>query len=148
MSLLAELATNKECAEVIEQQAGLHQFVQANFCNQYGVLKTIAEVAGHGAVVANSNSSHASIILQHVTTLMQRLQDHKNQPIIPQQQQQQPMIPVDHQFGGMPPQQQQQQAMYYNHPMQQNGMVYNQPPQQQQQSPLVANQQFNQQQFF
>jgi catenin beta 1 len=181
-SLLAELATNKECADVIEQQAGLHQFVQANFCNQYGVLKTIAEIAGHGTVVAGGNSSHASIILQHVTTLMQRLQDHKNQAFMLQQQQQrqfqqqqqqpqfpqqmqpvqpgqaapqqlqQQQFPVEPQFGAMVPQQQQQpqaNMMYYNHSMQ-NGMAYNQPQQQQQQqqSPLVANQQFANQQFF
>ena len=95
-SLLAELASSKECAEVIEQQAGLHQYVQANFCNQYGVLKTIAEIA----TVAANNSSHASIILQHVTTLMQRLQDHKNQQhqafMIQQQQQQQQQRQFQH----------------------------------------------------
>jgi len=83
VSILAELATNKECAEVIEQQHGLHQFVQANFCNQYGLLKTIAELSG-----SNSNNQ-ASIILQHVTTLMQRLQEHKNQRSFFAQQQQQ-----------------------------------------------------------
>jgi catenin beta 1 len=101
VSILAELATNKECAEVIEQQAGLHQFVQANFCNQYGLLKTIAELTGQG-----SANNQASIILQHVTTLMQRLQEHKNQrSFFAQQQQQQqrfgaaPVINQQEQFG-------------------------------------------------
>ena len=118
-SLLAELASSKECAEVIEQQAGLHQYVQANFCNQYGVLKTIAEIA----TVAANNSSHASIILQHVTTLMQRLQDHKNQQhqafMIQQQQQQQ----------------QQRQFQHHHHHQQQT------PPTQQQFPPQPVQQQ-------
>jgi len=82
VSILAELATNKECAEVIEQQAGLHQFVQANFCNQYGLLKTIAELG-------QTTGSHAGIILQHVTTLMQRLQECRNKRQFMMQQQQQ-----------------------------------------------------------
>jgi len=122
-SLLAELASNKECADVIEQQAGLHQFVQANFCNQYGVLKTIAEIAGHGTVVAGGNSSHASIILQHVTTLMQRLQDHKNQAFMLQQQQQQRQF---HQ------QQQQQVASQFPQQIQPVQTVQQATPQQQQ----------------
>jgi len=83
VSILAELSTNKDCAEVIEQQAGLHQFVQANFCNQYGLLKTIAEIT------QDKNGNNASIILQHVTTLMQRLQEHRNQRAYFQQQQHQ-----------------------------------------------------------
>ena len=74
-SLLAELSTSKECADVIENHPGLSQFVQANFCNQYGSLKSIAELSG-STTQANSN---ASIILQHVTTFMQRIQDHKTQ---------------------------------------------------------------------
>jgi hypothetical protein len=76
VSLLAELACSRDCAAVVEQQHGLHQFVQANFCNQYGLLKTIAEISSGGAATLNSQ---ASSILQHVTTLMQRLQEHKNQ---------------------------------------------------------------------
>ncbi|RNA01032.1 catenin beta-1 [Brachionus plicatilis] len=71
-SLLAELSANRECAVVIEAQSGLQQFVQANFCNQFGQLKSIAELGSAG------NSAHASVILQHVTTLMQRLQEHKS----------------------------------------------------------------------
>lgn len=82
VSILAELSTNKECAEVIEQQPGLHQFVQGNFCNQYGLLKTIAELS-----TTAGSTSNASTILQHVTTLMQRLQEHKNQRFAQQQQQ-------------------------------------------------------------
>jgi len=70
-SLLAELSANKECAGVIDGQAGLQQYVQANFCNQFGQLKTIAELG------SGNSSAHASVILQHVTTLMQRLQEHK-----------------------------------------------------------------------
>lgn len=100
VSILAELATNKECAEVIEQQAGLHQFVQANFCNQYGLLKTIAELSS----APSSANSQASIILQHVTTLMQRLQEHKNQRSFFSQQQQQ------QRFGAAPVIQQEQFA--------------------------------------
>jgi len=100
VSILAELSTNKECAEVIEQQVGLHQFVQANFCNQYGLLKTIAEIS------QDKPGNHASIILQHVTTLMQRLQDHRNQRAYFQQQQQQ------HQFGQQQFYGQQQQQQY------------------------------------
>lgn len=84
-SILAELATNNECAEVIEQQPGLHQFVQGNFCNQYGLLKTIAEISSS----QGSTNSQASVILQHVTTLMQRLQENKNKRSFFAQQQQQ-----------------------------------------------------------
>lgn len=113
VSLLAELACNRECAEVIEQQHGLHQFVQANFCNQYGLLKTIAEIsAGQG----NTNSQ-ASIILQHVTTLMQRLQEHKNQRNFFQQQQHQ-----QQRFGAPVSQQEnqlQQQQQFYGQQQQQ-----------------------------
>jgi catenin beta 1 len=155
-SLLAELSASKECAEVIEQQAGLHQFVQANFCNQYGVLKTLAEIS----TVASTNSSHASIILQHVTTLMQRLQDHKNQAYMLQQQQQQrqyhhhqqqqqqqqpPQIvqQMDQQFA----QQQQQQQQQVNQQMYYNGYPPHQQQHQQQQQ-LPNNQQFPQQPFF
>jgi len=128
-SILADLSTNKECAEVIEIQPNLNQFVQANFCNQYGQLKTIAEVT-------NGSNSNASIILQHVTTLMQRLQEHRTQrmALYQQQQQQQQRPPVfsasvpqvqqypiqqqQHmdQFN-MQSQQQQQQQMYYNQSM-------------------------------
>lgn len=111
VSILAELATNRECAEVIEQQAGLHQFVQANFCNQYGLLKTIAELS----TAQGSTSSQASTILQHVTTLMQRLQEHKNKRSFFAQQQQQ-------RFGAAPINQQeqftQQQQQFFG---QQNG---------------------------
>lgn len=137
-SLLAELSTSKECAEVIEQQPGLNQFVQANFCNQYGMLKTIAELSG-STTQANSN---ASIILQHVTTLMQRIQEHKNQrSMFFTQQQQRPVFPVQQypgqqqtqidQIGIQPPASQQaqqgQQQMYFNSQMP-NG--YAQPQQQ------------------
>jgi len=143
-SLLAELATNKECGEVIEQQPGLHQFVQMNFCNQYGLLKTIAEITGSGG----SASSNASVVLQHVTTLMQRLQDHKNQRAFLMQQQQRSnfggQFSQSSQFMSQSQQidqfqQQQQQQMYYQN-VQQN--VFN--PQQ------AAPQQFNPsvQQFF
>lgn len=108
VSILAELAANKDCAEVIEQQAGLQQFVQANFCNQFGVLKTIAELSA-----ANSN---ASIVLQHVTTLMQRLQEHKNSLHI-RANNTSASYPQFDNFN-----QQQQQQMYYN----QTQVVYNQ----------------------
>lgn len=112
VSLLAELACNRDCAEVIEQQHGLHHFVQANFCNQYGLLKTIAEIsAGQG----QSTNSQASIILQHVTTLMQRLQEHKNQRNLFQQQQR--FAPVGQQEGQFQQQQffgQQQQQQQFN----------------------------------
>jgi catenin beta 1 len=85
VSLLAELATNAECARDIDEQVGLHQFVQANFCNEYGMIKAIGELDA-GA------SANASIALQHVTTLMQRLHEHRNQRfLILQQQQQQQM---------------------------------------------------------
>lgn len=122
-SLLADLSTSKECAEVIEQQPNLNQFVQANFCNQYGQLKTIAEVTG-----ANTNSN-ASIILQHVTTLMQRLQEHRNQrmSLFQQQQQQQQQRPTT--FSAVQPVQQ--------YPIQQQ--------QQQQQQPQIGMDQFNMQ---
>ena len=123
VSLLAELATSKECAEVVEQQPGLHQFVQANFCNQYGLLKTIAELS-----TGNAANSNASIILQHVTTLMQRLQEHKNQRAFllqqqqQQQQQQQRNNGFNPQFQGaqiMQQSEQYTQQMYY-----QNGSQY------------------------
>lgn len=127
-SLLAELATSKECAEVIEQQPGLQQFVQANFCNQYGMLKTIAELT------STTPNSNASIILQHVTTFMQRIQEHKNQRamLFQQQQQQRPAFPAQQfpaqamdQFGQTGTQQQ----MYYNNQMPVN--AFPQQPQQQ-----------------
>jgi len=129
-SLLAELSTSKECAEVIEQQPGLQQFVQANFCNQYGMLKTIAELT------STTPNSNASIILQHVTTFMQRIQEHKNQRamLFQQQQQQRPAFPAQQfpaqamdQFGSTGSQQQ----MYYNNQMPINS--FPQQPQQQQQ---------------
>jgi catenin beta 1 len=82
VSLLAELATNPECARVIDEQVGLHQFVQAQFCNEYGMIKAIGELDA-GA------SANASIVLQHVTTLMQRLHEHRNQQFLMMQQQQQ-----------------------------------------------------------
>lgn len=146
-SLLAELSSSKECAEVIEQQAGLHQFVQANFCNQYGVLKTLAEIS----TVANSNSSHASIILQHVTTLMQRLQDHKNQAYMLQQQQHQQRQYHQQQQQLQQPQPQQMDQQFVQQQQQQvnQQMYYNgYPPQHQQQQhqQSVNNQQFPQQQ--
>ena len=122
-SLLAELAASKECAIVIEQQQGFQQFIQANFCNEYGMLKSIAEVSG--AQTQAANNTQTTTILQHVHTLVQRLQEHKtqrlqhhqsqrgsfaqfNDPFSLQQQQQQQLPPL--------PQQQQQQPnmMYYN----------------------------------
>lgn len=69
--ILAELSANRDCAVVIDTQSGFHQFIQARFCNQFGQLKSIAEI-GNAA-----NSSHVSFVLQHVTTMMQRLQEHK-----------------------------------------------------------------------
>lgn len=111
VSILAELATNKECAEVIEQQAGLHQFVQANFCNQYGLLKTIAELSTvQGSA---STTTNASIILQHVTTLMQRLQEHKNQrALLNQQRFGAPQCMQQEQFGAQQFSGQQQQQFF------------------------------------
>lgn len=117
VSILAELSTNKECAEVIEQQAGLHQFVQANFCNQYGLLKTIAELGSAGA----ATGSHASSVLQHVTTLMQRLQEHRNQRnYFAAQQQQRQFNGGQEQFGG-----QQQQAGQFGYGGQQQQQQFN-----------------------
>jgi len=72
VSILAELSANRECAVVIETQVGLQQFVQAHFCNQFGQLKSIAELG------AGNANAHSSVILQNVTTLMQRLQEHKS----------------------------------------------------------------------
>lgn len=134
VSLLAELAANKECADVIEQQAGLHQFVQANFCNQFGVLKTISELSGGGNSSNGQSNTNASITLQHVTTLMQRLQEHKaQQAFLMQQQQQQQRVsyqqfqgpPQQQPLGAPPPQQQQQQIMdQFGMPPQSANMMY------------------------
>jgi hypothetical protein len=116
-SILAELASNKECALLIEQTGSLHHFIQINFCNQFGMLKSIAEL--------NSNNSNASIVLKNVHTLMQRLQEHRQAAVQPQQQQQQQSQMIQHQQqiprnnsypGQYPPQQidayRQQQAYY------------------------------------
>jgi hypothetical protein len=125
-SILAELASSRECAEFIERFPNFHQFVQANFCNQYGQLKTIAEGS---AVGSNATVS----VLQHVTTLVQRLQEHKMimQQQQQQQQQQQHMqqnrvvyqtqneMYAMGQVGSAPLQQQQQQQMFYNNGAQQ-----------------------------
>jgi hypothetical protein len=131
--LLAEISASKECSEVIEQFPGLNQFIQANFCNQFGALKTLAEVS------TNSNP-HATVILQHVTTLMQRIQEHKSQRAYAQQQQQQQrntFQPFPQQQVGAQPQpapQQDQFGMYYG----QANMQY----QGQQQYPVNPNQFF------
>lgn len=146
-SLLAELSSSKECSEVIEQQAGLNQFVQINFCNQFGQLKTISEIAG-----GNNSNSNMSIVLQHVTTLMQRLQEHRNQRAFmiqqqqaQQQQQQQRSNPYHQTY-------QQPMASQQMPPMDQYGM----PMHQQQMAPAhypanmqpVYNQQFQPQQYY
>lgn len=128
-SLLAELAMNKECADVIEQQAGLQQFIQANFCNQFGMLKSIAELSNNNPNSQSSNS--ASVVLQNVHTLMQRLQEHKNaarqvQPPhhhLPHHQPQ--MRAVQHQFAGQFEAQYAQANVYYQQPSQ-NGPFTNQ----------------------
>lgn len=141
VSLLAELAANKECADVIEQQPGLQQFVQANFCNQFGVLKTISELSGNG-----QSNTNASVVLQHVTTLMQRLQEHKAAFIQHQQQQMRvnyQQQQQQEQFG------QQQQPMYYNNPTQVPGFPPPQHPSVQQPPTIQQQQQFtNNPQFY
>ena len=105
-SLLAELACNPVCAHVIDTTPGLHQFVLAHFCNQYGNLKSIAELP-------SGVNANASVILQHVTTLMQRVQEHKYiHQRQQQQQQQQQMSTQEQQF--VYQQQQQQQAAFYH----------------------------------
>jgi len=123
--LLADLATRKECAHVIEQK-GLVQFIQANYYNQFGVLKTITELTGGSAEKANSN---AATILQSVGSLMQRVQEHKQALFQQQQQQQQQMQPAAR--PQYPQQQQQQQAdqfamqqMYYNSQMSYNQQFF------------------------
>ena len=118
ISVLAELASNKACAEIIEQTPGLSEYVQANFCNQFGMLKSIAELSNSGA--PNQN---ATLILQYVTTLMQRLQEHKR--VMQQQQQvqvqqQQVMQQQSQQFVS----QQEFQQSYYNGYHQQQNMGY------------------------
>lgn len=65
-SILAELASLRECALVIEQIPGFHEFVQANFCNQFGQLVTAA------------GSTTAASSLQYVSTMMERLREHRN----------------------------------------------------------------------
>lgn len=68
-SILAELASLPECGIVIEQMPGFHEFIQANFCNQFGQLVSVAQMANAGGNVA---------ILQHVTTMMEKLQANRN----------------------------------------------------------------------
>lgn len=66
-SILAELASLRECAVVMEQIPGFHEFIQANFCNQFGQL------------VGNNNGLAANpIMLQHVSTIVQKLREHRN----------------------------------------------------------------------
>lgn len=121
-TLLAELSTSKECAQVIEKMPEIHQYVQMNFCNQYGALKTLAELG-------TSNTTLTSI-LQSVTTMMQRLQEHRNshhqfmmqqqrQHYQPQPSQQMPQQPPMGMYGGQQP-----QMVYYN------GQMTQQPQQQ------------------
>jgi len=120
-SLLNELSANKECGMVIEQQPGFQQFIQVNFCNQFGQLKSMAELSAQ-----TNNNSNVPVILQNVTTIMQRLQENRRAFIQQQQQQSQPQT--------------QQQMMYYN-----NMAVYGQQTniqQQQQQQQQFANHQF------
>lgn len=71
-SILAELATTAECAIVIEQFPGFHDFIQANFCNQFGQLVSVSQMANAGG---NVN------VLQHVTTMMEKIQEHRNNGI-------------------------------------------------------------------
>ena len=69
-SILAELASSPECGIVIEQMPGFHEFIQANFCNQlFGQLVSVTQMANAGGNVA---------ILQHVTTMMEKLQANRN----------------------------------------------------------------------
>ena len=117
-SILAELSTSKECSQVIEQYNDLNQHVQVNFCNQFGQLKSISEISG------SANNSNVSIVLQHVTTLMQRLQEHRNQRFAMMQQQQRQQYHYPPQ-----PQPQQQQPVPQPPPMQPTQMdQYGMPP--------------------
>ena len=71
-SILAELASTAECAIVIEQFPGLNDFIQANFCNQFGQLVSASQMANAGG---NVN------VLQHVTIMMEKIQEHRNNGI-------------------------------------------------------------------
>jgi hypothetical protein len=139
-SILAELSTSKECSQVIEQYNDLNQHVQVNFCNQYGQLKTISEISG------SANNSNVSIVLQHVTTLMQRLQEHRNQRFAMMQQQQRQQYHY--------PPQPQQQPVPQPPPMQPTQMdQYGMPPMHHQQYPQMQqtyppNPQFPPQQYY
>lgn len=121
-SLLAELSANKDCAHVISLQPNFNEFVQAHFCNQYGIIKTIAELTGS----ATQPDPNASTILQHVTTFMQKIQEHKNQRQMMYQQapqrpsyaqQMQPQQQIHDQYGIPMHQAPMQQQMYYNNQM-------------------------------
>ena len=123
-SLLAELAASKECALVIEQQQGFQQFIQNHFCNEYGMLKSIAEVSNVNA------QNGATTVLQHVHTLVQRLQDHKSQRMQQQQQRATSFPQFSHQassadqFGSQVPH---QNGAYYN--LQMNANMFGSSPQ-------------------
>ena len=150
-SLLAELAASKDCSEVIEQQPGVQHFITTTFCNQYGQLKSVEEMAASvppaaTVPISSSGHSHVSTILQHVNTLMHRTQEHRNQRAFFIQQQQ------------MQQQQRQQQYMYQPgqhqanlppppQPMQQPQQVVMQDPYMQQQ-PVYTSMQPQQQQYF
>lgn len=71
-SILAELAGSRECAIVMEQTPGFHEFIQANFCNQFGQLVSAQQVANAGGNVA---------VLQSVTIMMEKLQEHRNKSL-------------------------------------------------------------------
>jgi hypothetical protein len=120
-ALLAELSMSRECAQVIEKMGDVHQYIQLNLCNQYGKLQTLAELGASTNPVTTS-------IHQSVTTMMQRLHEHKNFMIQQQQQQARQQFP----YGAMQQQQQpsphQQQQMRNDFGMPQQQMA---PPQQQ-----------------
>jgi catenin beta 1 len=131
--LLAELSSNKQCAEIVEQQPGFHQFIFANFCNQDGSLKSISEL--------NSSTPIGNTIQQHVSTLVEHLEMHKKFAL-QQQRQMQPEIPQPH------PQQFQQQQQSYQQYDSMNVQHQQQHHHHQQQQLFVNNGQgqFNQQQ--
>lgn len=106
-SIIVELSGTKECADIVERQPGFQMFIQSNFYNQFGNIKTPAELCE-----INKSLSHSSTILQNVSLMVQRLTDHRTS-LMAQRQYQDPFM-------------NQANLMYYNNQVNMQNVIYNQ----------------------
>lgn len=72
-SLLAELSVNPTCLQVILNDPYFESFVHANFCNSKGQLLNTFEAAQQNA------GPHVQVIVQNLSTILQRMTELKNQ---------------------------------------------------------------------